>query len=149
MHSMWEHFSALTFDIRKIHLTIFVFLDPKINNAKFIISVYQSVFMTHRSFSVILSSHIGNLSQVRRNLHRLWTTDQCNWHRLHYVKIMLENGYLILFSKPNMVIHGYRPLCLNYKVIDKCIHTKCFWTGGLWWAQYLYFTKTLCAFYTR
>ena len=40
------------------------------------------VFMTHRSFSVILSSHIGNLSQVRLNLHPSWPTDQCNWHRL-------------------------------------------------------------------
>ena len=38
--------------------------------------------------------------------------------------MMLENGYLVLSSKPNMVIHCYRPLCLNCKVIDKCIHTK-------------------------
>ena len=40
------------------------------------------IFMTHWSFSVILSSHIGNLSQVRLNLHQSWPTDRCNWHRL-------------------------------------------------------------------
>ena len=33
------------------------------------------IFMTHWSFSVILSSHIGNLSQVRVNLHQSWPTD--------------------------------------------------------------------------
>ena len=37
---------------------------------------------------------------------------------------MLENGYLILSSKLNMVMYRCRPLCLNCKVIDKCIHTK-------------------------
>ena len=41
-------------------------------------------FMTPQSFSVILLSHtcIGNLSQVRLNLHWSWLTDRCNWHRL-------------------------------------------------------------------
>ena len=40
------------------------------------------IFMTHRSFWVVLSSHIGNLSQVQLNLHRSWPTDRCNWQRL-------------------------------------------------------------------
>ena len=40
------------------------------------------ILMTHQSFSAILSSHAGNLSQVRVNLHRSWLTDQCYWHRL-------------------------------------------------------------------
>ena len=48
--------------------------------------VYSPIsFMTHRSFSVILSWHIGYLSQVRLNLHRSWPTDRCNWHRLQSV----------------------------------------------------------------
>ena len=40
------------------------------------------------------------------------------------VKLMLENGYLILSSKPHMVFHRRTPLCFNCKVINKCIHTK-------------------------
>ena len=40
------------------------------------------IFVTHRTFSVILSSHIGNLWQVQLNLHRSWPTDWCNRHRL-------------------------------------------------------------------
>ena len=52
----------------------------------YLYSVYTNYFMTHRSFSVILSSHtgIGNFSQVRLHLHRSWPTDRCNWHRLMY-----------------------------------------------------------------
>ena len=46
------------------------------------------IFMTHRSFAVILTLHIGNLSQVRLNLHRSWPTDRCNWHRLMYMYII-------------------------------------------------------------
>ena len=34
MHSVWERFSELKFDIRKICLTSFVFLDPQNNIAK-------------------------------------------------------------------------------------------------------------------
>ena len=45
------------------------------------------IFMSHRSFSVILLSHIGNFSQVWVNLHRSWPTDQCNWHRLDYLLV--------------------------------------------------------------
>ena len=36
-------------------------------------TIYQCmpiIFMAHRSFFVILSSHIGNFSQIRVNLHR-------------------------------------------------------------------------------
>ena len=54
------------------------------------------IFMTHRSFSVFLSSHIGSTSvifsifiityrepfTVPVNLHRSWPTDWCYWHRL-------------------------------------------------------------------
>ena len=40
------------------------------------------IFMTHRSISVNLSSHIGNLWHVQGNLHQSWLTDRCNWHRL-------------------------------------------------------------------
>ena len=43
------------------------------------------IFMTHRSFSVILSSYIGNLSQVRLNLYWSWLMDRCNWDRLHWL----------------------------------------------------------------
>ena len=33
-------------------------------------------------FSNFIITYIGNLSQVRLNLHRSWPTDRCNWHRL-------------------------------------------------------------------
>ena len=46
------------------------------------IPVYANYFMTHRSFSVILSSHMGNFSQVRVKLLRSWQTDQYYLHRL-------------------------------------------------------------------
>ena len=42
------------------------------------------IFLTHRPFSVILSSHIGNLSQVWVNLHQSWQTDRCNSHKLYW-----------------------------------------------------------------
>ena len=35
-----------------------------------LVQCIPNILMTHRSFSVILSSHLGNLSQVRLNLHR-------------------------------------------------------------------------------
>ena len=53
------------------------------------------ISMTHRSFSVILLSHIGNLSHVWVNLHRSWPTDRCNWHRLFYTSWSGFKGQLL------------------------------------------------------
>ena len=44
------------------------------------------IFMTHRSFSVISSSHVGNLSQVQVNLH------PCNCHRLPSHSFVVLHG---------------------------------------------------------
>ena len=51
-------------------------------------TIYQFmpiIFMAHRSFFVILSSNMGNSSQIWVNLHQSWPTDRCYWHRLIYV----------------------------------------------------------------
>ena len=44
-------------------------------------SVCQFIFLTHRSFSAILSS---------RSLHRSWRTDWCNWHRLWKISLFMK-----------------------------------------------------------
>ena len=73
-------------------------------------------FMTHRSFSVILSSHIGNLSQVRLNLHRSWPTDRCNWHRLPI------DVFPIIFDA-----RGLRPDMLHFPRFSVWIYVFILW----------------------
>ena len=52
------------------------------------------IFITHWSFSVILSSHKGNLSQVWVNLHGVWPTDQCNWHQ-HMLNVLWMHNIIV------------------------------------------------------
>ena len=87
--------------------------------------------MTHWPFAVILSSHIGNFSQVRLKLHRSGPTDWCNWHRLQYSLYWYLGRFDLLMSDTDcllvrmnilivmMVLHKRKSLCSGHVLLKQ------------------------------